>query len=159
VSPVSLLRLGWYFGKRLIARLFFRQHGLARFEAQYGSEGLFALAPEEREAVASLSKCIACGICDASFGPYHGIARSSLRGPSDLVLAQSRSLPDWDALAPALAQLERGRVEEIEALCPAQVPFERVLRVAKKRAEALRAAREPDTTRRLARGSIQHDPG
>ena len=157
MSPVSLVRLGWYFARRLLARLLWPQRGLLRFRASYEREGLFALEREEQQAVAAMSRCIACGICDAHFGAYERISRTALRGPSDLVLSQSRSLPDWEALAVPLAQLERGDLETIERLCPARIPLARIAGVAKKRALALQAQSErgaPALPRRL-----EHDPG
>lgn len=163
MSPVSFVRLGWYFARRLLARLLLPQRGLLRFEASYGREGLFALDRSEKDAVAAMSGCIACGVCDAHFTAYPQIARTALRGPSDLVLSQSRSLPDWDALVTPLAQLERGDLAAIERLCPVQIPLARIAEVAKKRAAALSIAPERDARGRsipaLPRGASKHDPG
>lgn len=160
MSPVSLVRLGWYFAKRLLARAFLPRRGLLRFRESYEAEGLFSLEREERAAVAAMSRCLACGVCDAHFGSYRDVARGALRGPSDLVLAQSRSLPDWDALAVPLAQLERGALERIERLCPARIPLREVARVASRRASALRVLREHEAgPARLPRGESKHDPG
>lgn len=159
MSLVSLVRLGWYFARRLLARLVFPQRGLLRFQASYARDGLFALDSEEQRAIASMSRCIACGICDAHFGSYDAVSRIALRGPSDLVLSQSRSLPDWDALALPLAQLERGELETIERLCPVQIPIAQIAAVAKKRALALQSARAERDAPALPQGAIKHDPG
>lgn len=155
MRPVSFFWLGWLFAKRLIGRAFLPRRGLARFLESYGPEGLFPLEPEEKDVVASLSRCTACGACDARFDAYDRIARTTLRSPSELVLAASRSLPDWDALAAPIAELEKGDLAALEAVCPARVPFARVARVAKERAlrQGTRAPRE------LPRGSSHHDPG
>lgn len=159
MTPVSLARLGWHFVARLLARAFLPARGLLRFRESYGRERLFELAREEQEVVASLSRCIACGICDAHFGPgYVDVARSTMRAPSDVVLAHTRSLPDWDALIEPLAQLERGDLARIERLCPAQIPLAQVVEVARRRAEALRGARE-DGARDVAPSREKHDPG
>lgn len=157
MSPSSLIRLGWYFVRRTLARLFLSQRGLLRFRAQYEPEGLFALEPDEKKAVAALSRCIACGACDAHFTAYDQIARTTLRAPSDLVLAQARSLPDWDALVAPLAQLERGDLTRLEKVCPARVPFVEIARIARKRAEALRETRAAAPA--LRKSSVKHDPG
>lgn len=157
MRPVSLVRLGWHFVTRLVARALLPRRGLLRFKQSYGPERLFELEREEQEVVASLSRCIACGICDANFGSYDDVARTAMRAPSDVVLAHSRSLPDWDALALPLAQLERGDLARIERLCPAQIPLARVVEVARRRAEALRAAGEDAPGHALSRG--KHDPG
>lgn len=158
MSPVSLLRLGWYFARRLLARVLLPQRGLLRFRQSYEREGLFSLEREEQEAIAAMSRCIGCGVCDAHFGAYERIARTALRGPSDLVISQSRSLPDWDALALPLAQLERGDLVTIERLCPARIPLARIAEVAKKRAAALETQAKAQVGAPLTRGS-KHDPG
>jgi hypothetical protein len=178
VNPVSFVRLGWHFALRLLARGLSRPRGLARFRASYGPERLFELAPDEQEAIASLSRCIACGVCDAHFGGYERVARSAMRAPSDVVLAHSRSLPDWDALALPLAQLERGDLARMERLCPTQIPLARVAEVARRRISELHRAEQarsagdevrlregPPEAARLPRGEAvtgpqdKHDPG
>lgn len=156
---VAFLRLGFYFARCLWARLVAPPRGLLRFRQAYEGERLYALAEDEREAVAALSKCIACGLCDVHFGHYPRVARVALRGPSDFVLGYTRPLPDWDALVEPLAQLERGDLERIERLCPAQVPFERVARTARRRAVQLRAARTAGGTPVPPRSTGRHDPG
>ncbi|AKF10675.1 hypothetical protein [Sandaracinus amylolyticus] len=158
MTPVSFLRLGWHFAARLVARAFLPARGLLRFKESYGREGLFELARDEQEVVASLSRCIACGICDAHFGDFTNVARSTMRAPSDVVLAHTRSLPDWDALVRPLAQLERGDLARIERLCPAQIPLARVVEVARRRAEALRAERA-SAPPALTSPDRKHDPG
>lgn len=150
--------LGWYFAKRLLVRTFLPRRGLARFLGAYGPEGLFPLEIEEKTAVSSLSRCVGCGACDARFDAYGRVARTTLRAPSELVLAASRSLPEWDALAAPLAELERGDLAALEAVCPARIPFQDVVRVAKKRALTQRELRR--ATPALPRSSTtQHDPG
>lgn len=156
MRPVSLVTLGWHFLVRLVGRVLLPRRGLRRFEESYGGERLFALEREEQEVVASLSRCIACGLCDAHFGSYDDVARIAMRGPSDVVLADTRSLPDWDALALPLAQLARGDLARIERLCPARIPLARVVEIAKRRAEALRA---PEATTTAAPSRGKHDPG
>ena len=158
MRPLSLLQLGWYFGRRLLARLGPGPSGLSRFETQYEPDGLYPLDREEQAVTRALSRCIACGICDARFSAYGDVDRTALRAPSDLVIAHARSLPDWDALVPALCQLARGDLEDLEAACPVQVPFARVVEVTRARAVSLRARREaraiaPQTADR------RHDPG
>lgn len=106
--------------------------------------------------MAALSRCIACGVCDAHFEAYDAIARTVLRAPSDLVLAHSRASPDWNALLAPVAQLERGDLARLEALCPARIPFAALARLVRARAAAV----EP------VEGSLpagprtpRHDPG
>jgi len=149
--------LGWYFAKRILVRTFLPRRGLTRFLGAYGPEGLYPLEAEEKAVVASLSRCIACAACDARFDAYDRVARNTLRAPSDLVLAASRSLPEWDALAAPIAELERGDLDALEAVCPARIPFRDLVRVAKKRAASQQEARARLPV--LPKSTIKHDPG
>jgi succinate dehydrogenase/fumarate reductase-like Fe-S protein len=131
VTLGSLIRLGWHFVKRLMERLFDRRPGLARFEEYYAEDRLRSLSAEESEALASFSRCTACGMCDATFSAYDRASRSELRGPSDLPLAYTRNLPDLDAARTFVAHLEKGDLEALEAVCPARIPFRRLVRFVK----------------------------
>lgn len=135
----SFLRLGMYFGARLIVRAFRPDDGLARFASNYfGGDGL--LPVPERDAPADFSGCIACGMCDAAF-VYDGVAREHFDGPSDLPLSYSRSLPDYDALERYLAELDKGDVGALERVCPSRVPLRRLHEMARRRGQELRDAR------------------
>jgi len=151
----SFLRLGYYFVKRLLLRLFRRKTGLEQFHENYAEDRLLPLAPSDREALASFSGCMACGMCDAQFSAYGRAARREFHGPSDLPLSYSRSLPDYDALAGYLASLRRGDLELLERVCPARVPFVRLATFVEKVATALQNEPLPPETGRRKR----HDPG
>ena len=133
----SLVRLGFYFFRQLLRRVTARESGLARFEANYDADRLRPLTPDEREALPSFSGCIACGMCDAVFDAYDRTPRSQFRGPSDLPLAYTRNLPDYDALPPFIAHLRQGDLEHLERVCPARIPFRRLAVFVERRADAL----------------------
>jgi hypothetical protein len=109
--------------------------------------------------MAALSKCIGCGICDAQIGHRARISPAVLRGPSDLVLGHTRSLIDWDAVVEPLARLEEQDLEAMASACPADVPFERLARIARRRAELLRAAQRARRDARSPRRIERHEPG
>jgi succinate dehydrogenase/fumarate reductase-like Fe-S protein len=144
VTLGSLLRLGWHFWKRLVGRLFDRRPGLARFEENYAADRLQALTAEESDALASFSRCTACGMCDATFTAYDRASRTEFRGPSDLPLAYTRNLPDLDAARAFVSHLEKGDLEALEQVCPARVPFRRLVRFVREKsvvaADAMPAA-------------------
>jgi hypothetical protein len=133
----SLVRLGFYFFRQLLRRVTARESGLARFEANNNADRLRPLTPDEREALPSFSGCIACGMCDAVFDAYDRTPRSQFRGPSDLPLAYTRNLPDYDALPPFIAHLRQGDLEHLERVCPARIPFRRLAVFVERRADAL----------------------
>ena len=142
MTPGSFVRLGWYFVRQLLARLARPANGLARFEQAYCREDrLLPVSAEDREALLALSGCIACGMCDARFSAWSDVDRGALRGPSDLPLSYTRSLPDYDALARYLSELRKGDLERLERVCPVRVPFRRLADFAERRAAALTEAR------------------
>lgn len=107
---------------------------------------------EEREALASLGRCVACGACDAAFDAYAKVVRTELRGPSELPLAFGRSLEDLDATAGWLVHLEKGDLAKLERACPVGVPFGKVVVALKVRAGTPRVRATKVAHRR-------HDPG
>jgi hypothetical protein len=143
----SLVRLGFYFFRQLLRRVTARESGLARFEANYDADRLRPLTPDERDALPSFSGCIACGMCDAVFDAYDRTPRGQFRGPSDLPLAYTRNLPDYDALPPFLAELRKGDLEHLERVCPARIPFRRLAVFVERRADELAREGSPSAPR------------
>jgi hypothetical protein len=60
----------------------------------------------------------------------------------DLVLASSRSMPDYDAAAPSFEAIDEGRLGELEVVCPTNVPMRAI------RAFVLDKARELEEARK-----------
>lgn len=138
VTPSSFVRLGWHFVRRALIRLVRAERGLARFRANYwGEDRLLPVAPEERSALHALSRCIACGMCDARFTAWPDVDRAEFAGPQALPLSYTRALPDYDALHRYLANLHRGDLERLERICPTRVPFRRLAAFAARRAAEL----------------------
>ena len=126
-----------------------------RWLGQRPTLALPVLAPaasEDREALAALGRCVACGACDATFDAYGKVVRSEMRGPSELPLAYGRSLEDLDASAGWLVHLARGDLARLERACPVGVPFARVALTLKARAGTPRVR-----ATKVARP--RHDPG
>jgi hypothetical protein len=160
MSLRSVLWLGWLFVWRLVRRLFSRGAGLARFRAGYVDEDrLLPLSAEERGALAAFSGCVACGACDAAFDGYARVSRVTLRAPSDLPLAATRSLPDLDAARAVAAELEKGDLARLERVCPAHVPFRALVRFTKDHAERLAWGEPAPAMSAAASERKKHDPG
>jgi hypothetical protein len=72
------------------------------------------------------SGCIACGLCDR--GEAERIARSggAYRGTMELMLAASRSMPDFAAAALSFSHVPEAVLEEKERICPAGVPMREI---------------------------------
>lgn len=118
----------------LLLRAFGVVTGLPLFRRNYGPDRLPPVDPDEREAMRSFSGCIACGRCDV--GEAERMARSNGRYPGvmRLVLASSRSMPDYDAAVDALDFVDETTLREKEAICPAQVPIAALLRFVRAKA-------------------------
>ncbi|MBW2455328.1 MAG: hypothetical protein JRI68_12490 [Deltaproteobacteria bacterium] len=110
---------------RVVARLLFTKQppGLEQFHGNYGSEGLRAIDKSERDSLASFSRCIACGRCD--FGEAERIASSDGQYPGlmQLVLASSRSMPDFDAAARGFDHVPESVLHRKVRRCPVSIPF------------------------------------
>lgn len=157
----SLLRLGYLFFRQLLRRLTSRKSGLAQFEENYAADHLRALTTEDREQLPSFSGCIACGMCDAVFDAYERTARGDFRGPSDLPLAYTRNLPDYDALPTFISHLRKGDLEALERVCPVRIPFRRLALFVERRASDLGAAPVVPGANLIdpSRTHARHDPG
>ena len=120
---LALAVLGWSLLKVASARLFGERSGLALFHDNYGPDRLPAVDPEERERMPAFSRCIACGLCDFGEAERMGASRGAYPGLMAVVLASSRSMPDFDAAALALEHVPDEVLESKEAICPTGVPF------------------------------------
>ena len=117
--------------------------GTAAFHANYASDGLPAVTPEERKLLPNLGGCIACGICDRgeaeriarSGGEYHGLMGS--------VLGASRSMPDYGAAYRSLRWVPDEVLREKRQQCPVDFPFETLARFVEDKAGAARISVEP----------------
>jgi hypothetical protein len=135
----ALLILAWAFVRSVLAGLFGGRRGLADFRLSYAPDRLPPVTPEERRVLPTLGGCIACGICD--IGEAAAIARSGglYRGVMDLMLASSRSMPDYDDAARSFDAVGDEHLAALETRCPAHVPMCRV--AAFVRAKAAEVAR------------------
>jgi hypothetical protein len=112
----SLLRV-------VVGKLFGVRTGIALFRANYDADRLPPLAPQERAELPRFSRCIACGRCDV--GEAERMARSggAYPGLMAIVLASSRSMPDYDAARVALDHVPEDVLAAKEAECPTGIPF------------------------------------
>jgi hypothetical protein len=123
----------------VVKRLFGDRSGLALFRRNYDADRLPPVDAAERAAIASFSRCIACGRCD--LGEASRIARSNgaYPGVMAIVLASSRSMPDFDAAARALAFVPDDVLADKASVCPTGVPFVALARFVREKASAMRA--------------------
>src|SRR5262249_25592117 len=106
-----------------VGKLFGVRSGIGLFRANYDADRLPPLSPSERAELPRFSRCIACGRCDV--GEAERMARSGGAYPAlrPLVLASSRSMPDFAAARLALDHVPEAVLAEKEEVCPTGVPF------------------------------------
>lgn len=122
----ALFTLAWALLRSLFSRLFGGARGIAAFRRQYEADRLPPLAPDERRLLPTFGGCIACGLCEVGEGVRIAASYGAYAGPMDLVLASSRSMPDFDVGAVSFAALTDERLAELEARCPTRVPMRKI---------------------------------
>ncbi len=122
----ALLVLAWALVRSLLAGLFGTRRGLADFRRSYAPDRLPPVTGDERRILPLLTGCIACGLCDVGEGARIARAQGAYAGVMDLMLASSRSMPDYDAAARSFEAVGDDRLAELEARCPARVPMRKV---------------------------------
>jgi hypothetical protein len=133
----AIVLLAWALLRTLLANFVRMPRGLREFQQSYANDRLPPLNPFERRALPTFGRCIACGLCDLGEGVR--IARSSgvYAGVMDLMLASSRSMPDFDAAAASFEAVGDDRLAELEARCPTRVPMRKVSEFVRAKAREL----------------------
>ena len=122
---LALWVLGVAFVKVLAKLLFTRQPpGLERFMRNYAPEGLSTIDRDERQALRRFSRCIACGLCDVGETERMRASGGAYPGLMQLVLASTRSMPDYDAAARGFDHVPKQVLVEKRSSCPVGIPFD-----------------------------------
>ncbi len=122
----------------LLRRLFGRtRSGIQAFRDNYDADGLPPLTREERSAITSFQRCIACGLCDRGEAERVAASGGAYRGVMALMVAASRSMPDYRAAAYSFSFVSDAVLAEKEALCPTLVPMRAIARFVRAKAEAV----------------------
>ncbi|MFO0757658.1 MAG: hypothetical protein U0359_14270 [Byssovorax sp.] len=132
---LALTILVWSMIKVWFDRAFGVKTGLPLFHENYDADRLPPVDRDERAQMPAFSRCIACGRCD--LGEAERMARSNGAYPGlmAIVLAGSRSMPDHDAAARALAHVPDEVLAQKETICPTRVPFLDLARFVRRKAE------------------------
>lgn len=130
----ALWLLAWALLKTLLQRMLRPNRGLAAFRENYDGDGLPPVTPEEREAMAAFGRCIACGLCDQGEGERIASSGGAYRGLMPLMVAASRSMPDYRAAAYSFSFVPPEVLEAKEAICPTRVPMLAIARFVRDKA-------------------------
>jgi hypothetical protein len=110
--------------RAVVKRAFGRGYaGIGDFRRNYDADRLPPVTAEERARLPAFGRCIACGLCDRGEGERMAQSGGVYPGLMQLVLAGSRSMPDFSASARGFAVVPREVLQEKEAICPTGVPF------------------------------------
>jgi hypothetical protein len=112
--------------RTLLRRVGGGKHGLAAFRAQYAADALPPVSAEERAQMPAFGRCLACGLCDRGEAERIRASGGSYSGVMVLVLAGSRSMPDFGAAAVGFRCLSSDVLAEKERICPAAVPIRQI---------------------------------
>lgn len=136
---LALTVLAWSLVKMTVQRLFGEKTGLALFHENYDADRLPPVDADERAKLAGFSRCIACGLCDVGEAPRIAASKGKYPGLMSIVLASSRSMPDFDAAKIALDLVPDEVLAEKEAICPTGVPFVELASFVRAKAASSRA--------------------
>ncbi|MFO7180856.1 MAG: hypothetical protein DIU78_019300 [Pseudomonadota bacterium] len=114
-----------------------RRDGIAAFRANYDADGLPPVSDEERKVMPGFQRCIACGLCDRGEAERIAASGGAYRGIMPLVLAASRSMPDFRAAAYSFSFVPDSVLAEREAICPTQVPMRAIAAFVRAKADAV----------------------
>ncbi|MCK6592171.1 MAG: hypothetical protein L6Q76_31845 [Polyangiaceae bacterium] len=143
---LALTVLAWSLVKMTVARLFGEKTGLALFHENYDADRLPPVDADERVKLAGFSRCIACGLCDVGEAPRIAASKGKYPGLMTIVLASSRSMPDFDAAKLALDCVPDEVLVGKERICPTGVPFVELARFVRAKAalsSAIAVATDP----------------
>lgn len=114
-----------------------KPNGIAKFRENYDADGLPPVTLKERRDFAAFERCVACGLCDR--GESGRIAKSggAYRGVMALVIAGSRSMPEFRAAAYGFRFVPDEVLAEKERVCPVRIPFRKVAAFVASKAEAV----------------------
>jgi hypothetical protein len=148
--------LSWALLRALVRRLFGRRGGLAAFRANYDPDGLPPVTLEERRRLPAFSRCIACGVCDRGEGERMAKSAGAYPGPMTMVLAVSRSMPDFRAAARSFGFVSDAVLEQKEQVCPTGVPFREIAEFVRRKADEVGGplVSEPPAPKPAASGSV-----
>ena len=123
----ALVLLALALVRTLLRRLFGGgRGGLAAFRENYAADGLAPVTAEQRTTMNDFGNCIACGLCDRGEGARIARSGGAYPGVMELMLAASRSMPDFGAAAVAFAYVSDEVLQEKEKLCPTSVPMRKI---------------------------------
>jgi len=121
----ALVLLGWHFLLHYLKKVTFLYDpgGLDQFRENFDEEGLGSLSDDERDALRQWERCIGCGLCEAACSELSVIPDNRHAGPRYVAMCSMRDLSEADDALPSAEALEACDCEELEEVCPVDIPI------------------------------------
>lgn len=121
----AYILLGWHFLLHVLRKLFFvyRPGGIERFEQNFEPEGLVPVDDRERQMLTKWQSCIGCGLCEAVCPELGVIPENRHMGPQALAESGMRDLSRAELALPSREAIAECDYDELEAICPADIPI------------------------------------
>jgi succinate dehydrogenase/fumarate reductase-like Fe-S protein len=117
--------LAWHFFLHVLRKLFFvyRPGGIERVRDNFETEGIASLTARERQMIAKWQSCIGCGLCEAACADLSVIPDNRHMGPQLLAESALRDLTQAELAIPSAEALEACDRDELEQICPVDIPL------------------------------------
>lgn len=121
----ALLLLAWHLVIHLIQKLTFVYDpgGLELFRENFDRDGLYSLTARERELLSDWQRCIGCGLCEAACPALSIIPKNRHAGPRYLAMGSMRDLSESGVALDSAESLEACDGDELEEVCPVDIPL------------------------------------
>ena len=121
LANLGIFSVVHYVKKPFVSR---EKKGIDRFIKNYQDDKLTYLAETELAVLPMLESCISCGLCDAACPIYEQRGPTVFPGPSFLINALSRSMPDMAFAGDFIELLSECRdCNECSIVCPQNIDF------------------------------------
>ena len=140
--------LAWHLLIHLIQKLtlLYSPGGIDQFRSNFLPEGLVSLTEAERDDLAACQRCTGCGLCEAVAGDFEFITRRRHAGPRYAAQSLIRDLSQSEHAREVIDSLADTDLQELDAICPADVPLSRIVELLDALAARSRAADDAKPT-------------
>lgn len=121
----AIILLGWHFVLHYLKKLtlLYDPGGIEQFRENFDEEGLGSLNDDERRVIHEWQRCIGCGLCEAACSELSVIPENRGAAPRYIALSSLRDLSESELAIPSAEALEEADCDELERICPVDIPI------------------------------------
>jgi succinate dehydrogenase/fumarate reductase-like Fe-S protein len=136
--------LAWHFLLHVLKKIFFlyRPGGIERVRENFENDGIASLTERERQMMAKWQSCIGCGLCEAACAEMSVIPENRHMGPQLLAESALRDLTQAELSIPSTRAINACDCDELEAICPVDIPLCELAEFLHRLGKETRSARE-----------------